>query len=145
MSMNSLQSQRFVTGLGLHALDGPDAALLSHEVVRACEAIAASLNAIIGQQGGVALYRRCVFLVSEQHHWMSSLLASSDATMDLGALQRALAAQSSTEAAQAGAALLETFYDLLVNLVGARLTASLLQPVLDSSSTGQAPLKDESS
>lgn len=133
MSMNSPQSQRFVTDLALRALDGPDAALLSHDVARACESIAASLNAIIGQQGGVALYRRCVFLVSAQHHWMASLLDCSDATMDLGALQRALAA------------LLETFYDLLVNLVSARLTASLLQPVLDRSSTGQAPLKEESS
>lgn len=142
--MNSPQSQRFVTGLALRALAGPDAALISRDVARACVAIAASLSSVIGNQGIVALYRRCVFLVSAQHPWMSGLLDCADTPMDLDALQRVLAAQSSAEAARAGAALLATFYDLLVNLVGARLTAHLLQPLLDSSSTGHAPLKDES-
>lgn len=142
--MNSPQSQRFVAGLACRALDGTsDPVRLSRDVAQACTAIDASLNAIIGKQGTVALYRRCVFLVSARHHWMADLLFSSHALMDIGALQGALAEQSGSEACAAGVALLETIYDLLVSLIGASLTARLLPPVLGSS-TGQAPQKDAS-
>jgi hypothetical protein len=63
----------------------------------------------------------------------------SDAADDFAGLRAALATQSSAEAADANAAVLQTFHDLLTSLIGASLTERLLRPVWGSLTGGDAP------
>jgi hypothetical protein len=117
--MASSQSERFASCLAQRAGEAAGAARLADAMLAVAEDIATCLYPIIGRQGVVALYRRSVHLVSAGQPWMAALLTNHP-KMDLEALQLALAEQDGATAVVAGEALLTTFYDLLVSLVGER-------------------------
>jgi len=116
------------TALALKIEQGADAAEVAAVVTRALGAMAAKLSPIVGKAGVVALYKRSIHLASPAYPWLSS---SGDARdeIDLAALGSSLAGQGAAGAAEAGAAVVETFRDLLGSLVGIDLTHRLLHSV----------------
>lgn len=124
-------SHRIAASLANRIENGADAAHIAGVIAAAMTGIAANLSPIIGNGGVVALYRRSCHLLVPLHPW----LATSDSTraeIDTAGLKSLLAKQSTADAAQAGGALLQTFSDVLVSLVGAPLGDRLLQPVWES-------------
>jgi hypothetical protein len=100
--------------------------------------VGAALTPIIGPRGVGALFTRSVNLLSADYAW---LRAAYDGSLNQGpfaVLGAAMSRQSASDAAGANGALLQTFYNLLANLIGGSLTTQLLQPALDSHSTGAA-------
>jgi hypothetical protein len=95
-----------------------------------------ALCPIIGKGGVAALHKRSLYLTRAAHPWLVTVQTATP--VDFTGLQAALALQSSTEAAAAHGALLQTFHDLLTSLVGASLTERLLRPVWDQLTGGDA-------
>lgn len=94
--------------------------------------IDAALSPIIGQGGIAALYKRSLYLTSHTHPWMASAHGGVETAMNLAALKSVLVQQGSADAAAGGGALLQTFRELLVGLVGPSLTEQLLRPVWEN-------------
>lgn len=109
-----------------------DAAQVADATAGLVHEIAACLRPVVGKLGVEALYRRSVFLASQNHPWMATALETLYPGMDLVALRLALAAQSVAAAAAGGEALLLAFDHVLVSLVGAALAERMLQPVSSS-------------
>jgi hypothetical protein len=99
--------------------------------------IDAALSPIIGHGGIAALYKRSLYLTTHTHPWMASAHGGVETAMNLVALKSLLVQQGSTDAAAGGGALLQTFRELLVGLVGPSLTEQLLQSVGDNFSSAQ--------
>ena len=119
-----------VEGRGIEAICDRTVALWT-EVARA-------LVPIIGQGGMSALYDRALHLAASTHPWLEDA-RSADAGSGspvFAMLARATSGQSVDAAIAAVTTLFETFDRLLVNLIGASLTARLLQPVWDVPSAG---------
>jgi hypothetical protein len=93
------------------------------------QAVEVALAPIIGSRGVAALYQRSVFLTGPTHAWLAPLHHGMDGHIDLAALKRLFAQQSSTDAIAGGKALLQTFHRLLTSLVGTSLTERLLHSV----------------
>jgi hypothetical protein len=87
------------------------------------------LNPIIGRRGVAALYNRSLHLSEREHTWLGEGHAGSLAALNTEALQRALSLRPPMAAAQAAAAQLQSFHDLLSSLVGPSLTKHLLGSV----------------
>jgi len=118
--------------------DNANAATVAHEVVSRWKAIEIELGGVIGTRGVAGLYQHGLRRVARSHPWLTAALDENLARMDLEALDRVLAAQSDAEAIVGGRALLQTFYDLLANLIGAPLTERLLRPVLTDSTSAKS-------
>lgn len=91
--------------------------------------IDAVLRPVIGQRGVAMLYKRSLYLISPVHPWLAGMHEGVQATVDLEELKSVFTQQSSPNAAAAGGAFLQTFYELLTSLVGPSLTERLLRPV----------------
>ena len=95
---------------------------------------------VIGPRGMVALYNRVLELAAERHPWFEQ---ARSADMDLESLfsllGMSIARQDVDEAAAAIACLFDTFDRVLVTLVGAPLSARLLQPIWERASAGARP------
>ena len=100
-------------------------------VASLCEDIGVALTPIVGPRGVAALYKRSLFLTSHQHPVLSGLHEGIQSTMDLSRLTTTLATLSEAEATTVGAALLQSFYELLSSLVGLSLTERLLSSLWD--------------
>ena len=124
-------SRRIAASLAHRVEAGADATRIAREIVTALAGIEANLSPIIGKGGVVALYRRSLHLVGPIHPGLAGS-DSSRADIDLAALEALLAGQSAADAAEAGAALLQAFSDLLVSLVGLSLGSRLLQSVWEN-------------
>ncbi len=111
---------------------------IADDAVRRWQAVETALAPVIGPRGVAALYQRSVLLCRAQHP--SLTLASADAPhhIDLAALHAALLRQLPVAAEAASAAALQTFFDLLGQLIGHALTERLIGPAPLSSSTGPA-------
>lgn len=94
-------------------------------VVSLCMDISAALTPIVGPRGVAVLYKRSLFLTSRAHPALSGMHEDVQSTMNLSPLAAALACLSEAEANAVGAALLESFYELLGTLVGISLTERL--------------------
>jgi hypothetical protein len=103
-----------------------------------------ALSPIIGQRGVSGLYKRCLNLTSADHPWLAAAQEAFPEAGEFDALQRALSQQTSSVAAAASAALLQTFYTLLTTLIGVSLTTQLLQSVRGFPPGGHAPSQDTS-
>ena len=103
--------------------------------------IEVALSPIIGHRGVGALFHRSLKLVSGTHPWLAAGRGSALDAIDPAALKAALLLQPPHEAAEGGAALLESFHGLLSSLVGAALTNRLLHSVW-TPSTGDTPAQD---
>lgn len=111
--------------------DDASAGSASRSVASLCDDISAALTPIVGPRGVAALYRRSLFLTSHEHPVLSGLHEDGETIMDLSRLSATLASLSDTEAATVGAALLQSFHELLGSLVGPSLTERLLRSLWD--------------
>lgn len=102
----------------------------------------AALSPIIGSQGVIALFRRCLLLTIREYPWLGHGAEENPPRSDFDALQERLAQQSSDIAAAANSALFQSFYDLLATLIGGSLTERLLRSNWDSLQAG--PSTEES-
>lgn len=91
--------------------------------------ISTALKSIIGSQGVAALYDRSVSLTAKAHPWLVPWRSHDDHSVDLDALQSVIARQTTDDAAAGAGALLQTFYDVLVSLIGSALCEQLLSSV----------------
>ena len=114
------------------------AAQIAAAVLAIWEEIDDALTPIVGPLGLVALYRRTVHLVAEQHPWLAGRDDGVLTDTDPAVLKSVLAQRSSAEAAAGGNAFLITFHDLLASLIGPSLTARLLRSVWETPSSGTA-------
>jgi hypothetical protein len=100
-------------------------------VASLCEDIGVALTPIVGSRGVAALYKRSLFLASHAHPVLSGLHEGVQSAIDPSSLTAALASLSEAEASTVGAALLQSFYELLGSLVGFSLTERLLSSLWD--------------
>ena len=84
------------------------------------------------------MFKRSLHLNRSVHPCLAGMLESVQTTLDVAPLKAVLAQQSSAEAAAAGGDVLQTFYELLTNLVGPSLTERLLRSVWISFLSGPA-------
>jgi hypothetical protein len=104
-----------------------------------------ALCPIIGRRGVSGLYKRCLNLTRKDYAWLAAVEEALPEAGEFEALQRALSQQTSSVAAAASSALLQTFYNLLTNLIGVSLTTQLLQSVSGFlPAGGHAPSQDTS-
>jgi len=102
-----------------------------------------ALTPIIGARGVAALFNRSLKLVSDTHPWLAAARGGALDAVDAAALRAALLQQPADVAAAGGAALFQSFHDLLASLVGAPLTQRLLRAVW-APSTSLPPARDPS-
>lgn len=124
------------------AARGVAAAQIADDVVATWVAIDTALAPIIGRPSVAVLYMRSRHLVSRAHPWLRP--GATSIVMDLPALRTLLAQQDNVNAAAGGAALLQTFQELLASLVGPSLTERLLDPVWTSTSSSGPTAQDPS-
>jgi hypothetical protein len=113
-----------------------DLAAISADAERIAEVAASTwreihavLSPVIGPGGVAALYQRALYLT---HSAYPCLAAVREDALHLGGfapLQLLLSQQSSARAAAINGVLLQTFCDLLTNLIGVSLTERLLRSV----------------
>ncbi|TBR11304.1 MAG: hypothetical protein EPO46_06735 [Lysobacter sp.] len=108
---------------------GADSRALGRATASAWSGIVENLQPVIGVRGVESLARRCMFLAASQHPWLGEVRGPEGSTILAGPLAAAFEQQTPQEAAAGGAFLLNTLNELLASLVGASLTARLLQPV----------------
>ncbi|XVJ71897.1 MAG: hypothetical protein HEQ39_15200 [Rhizobacter sp.] len=89
----------------------------------------AVLTPIIGPRGVAALYKRSLHLNRHRHACLGDVAQAVQTSIDTAPLRSALALQNPGDAAAIGAALFQTFYELLTTLVGLSLTERLLRSV----------------
>jgi hypothetical protein len=121
------QSSRWVAAIlakrsGIH----PDAIQIADATIAVWYDITTALKAIIGQQGVAALYDRSVALTARTYPWLTSSRAGDEHSVELDGLQSVIARQSNEDAAAGSSELLQTFYDVLVSLIGPELCEQLL-------------------
>lgn len=143
MPIDSPEARRIAAALAERPGGPANAAQVADATVTAWRNVDAALTSVIGARGVIALYRRSLFLQRVAYPWLTGVLGSTATVMDLAALKAALAQQDSAVAAAAGGATLQTFYELLTNLVGASLTERLLRSVW-ATLLGGTPAKDTS-
>jgi hypothetical protein len=97
-----------------------------------------ALSGVIGQRGCAALFQRSLHLASSDYPWLGAAYSGAAESGAFGALRSVLAQQTPEQAAAAHDSLLQTFLDLLADLIGESLTRRLLQAAWDSSSSGHA-------
>jgi len=124
--------------LGPLASGGTDARRIAEAAVAIWGAIDAALSPVIGPRGSAALYKRSLHLASGAYPWLAAAYEGAVRPGDFSALQAVLSQQTSTIAAAAHDALLQTFHDLLADLIGRSLTQRLLQAVWETPSSGTA-------
>ena len=125
------------------AADGAEAPRIADSAVAMWRDINAALTPIIGQRGVAALFKRSLFLTGAAHASLAATLDDVDALGSVVALRATLEQQSSAAAIATNGALLQTFSDLLINLIGESLTERLLQPVQDNPSS-DSTMREES-
>jgi hypothetical protein len=124
------QQNRWITALlSQRSGNKPDAAESADAMISVWQDIAAALHSIIGSQGIAALYDRSISLASKKHPWLASSRTGADNSVDSAALRSVLAMQSDSDAAAGAREFLQTFYDVLVGLIGPALCEQLLLPV----------------
>ena len=116
-------------------LETNDVPLLCQRSVALWTAIHEELSPIVGVDGFLALYNRCVDLCGEGRPWLRRPPAGSLPAQCFDALGVQLAARGAPEALAASVALLGLFHGLLRLLIGAALTDG----VLDAAWRARAP------
>ena len=92
------------------------------DVIVLWERLAVELSGIIGQGGFDTLYARSVHVARARHPWLDE---GADAGFDK--LRAALEAQEPAAVGEASVALLITFTDTLIQLIGVPLTTAILR------------------
>ncbi len=127
-------AQPFQASLSKLAADGADAGRVPRRAATTWRAIDAALSPIIGPRGVTALYRRSLHLARTANPALGSVYDGELIPGDYAGLETVLSGLTTPDATVANAALLDTFYDLLVKLIGESLAEQLLRPALDLAS-----------
>jgi hypothetical protein len=139
--------KRFQAQLARQVKQGVAPARIAEIATSQWRAFDAALSPIIGSQGVIALFRRCLLLTLPAYPWLGHVSEENDPRGDFDALQAKLAQQPSDIAAAASGALFQSFHDLLTTLIGGSLTERLLRSSWDSilggSSTEESPNDDQ--
>lgn len=98
-------------------------------VTLAWQQIDVALSPLIGHRGVAGLYQRTLHITGVDNPWLAICYKGILVEMNLDDLNQVLVQQSATDAANGGAMLFQTFYDLLGRLIGTTLTARLLHAV----------------
>lgn len=120
------------------ASDGADARQIADASVAIWRAIDGALSPVVGRRGSAALYQRSLHLARTDYPWLAAAYESAAEPGDFAALHCALAQQTAGQAAAAHDSMLQTFVDLLADLIGQSLAQRLLQPAWVLSSGGPA-------
>jgi len=134
--------QRFHANLARLAAEGADAPRIAERAVTIWRQIDAVLSPIIGARGVAALFKRSLLLTGAVHTALVRVLDDSDALGNFEALHATLEQQSSANVMALNGALLQSFSELLINLIGESLTERLLQSVQDYPSS-DSPVREE--
>ena len=126
--MHDQDSRRIAAALMRLGGEGAGVEQIAEVIVSILQDIDAALSPVIGNGGVAALYKRSLFLGAGAHPRLAGLHEGIPTVLDMAHLKSALELQSSADAASAGGALLQTFYELLASLVGPSLTDRLLRP-----------------
>ncbi len=117
--------------------DGPNEAP-ADAIAATWRRIDAALSPIIGPLGMAALFRRSVSLARAGQPALAAVRTDAPGADPFASLHEALSGQTGPVAAEAQAALLQTFHDLLVSLIGASLTERLLRSAAAFPQSGAA-------
>jgi hypothetical protein len=85
-----------------------------------------ALGPIVGRHGAAAMWQRAVSVTSRKHPWLVANPLEGDALLDPSALLPTLVAQEPSVAAQAATDLSAAFQEILISLIGTRLSEQLL-------------------
>jgi hypothetical protein len=125
------------------AAGGADADQVAEAIVVLWREIDLALHPVIGRRGVAAMFSRCLNLNAAAYPWLSSAHQGALEAVDPSALKAVLAQRPPAQALAGGTAVLQSFRDLLVSLVGAPLADRLVRPVRARS--GIAPAGDSRS
>lgn len=117
--------------------NGGDSQSVADAAVSTWVAIDAALSPVIGPRGNAALYRRSLHLARAHYPWLEAAYEGAVRPGDYSALHAALSQQPAADAKQAHEAMLQTFQDLLADLIGGSLTQRLLQAIWEPPSSGK--------
>lgn len=134
--MENHESSQANTTLAYKVSNDADAAQIADAIVSTWQEVNTTLIPILGERGVAALYQRSLYLTASAHSWLSVTYTGIQTPMDLDALKKVIAQQTSANAIAGGAAVLQTFYGLLASLVGPLLTERLLRSVWANSFSG---------
>ena len=87
------------------------------------------LSAVIGPGGVSALYQRSLYVTRTAYPCLAAVHEDPLRVGEFAALQMVLSQQTSAQVVAANGALLETYCELLANLIGVSLTERLLRSV----------------
>jgi len=90
------------------------------------KAVFDALAPIVGQHGVAAMWQRAVSVTSHKHPWLAANPLEGEALLDPVALLPTLVAQEPAIAAQAASDLSAAFQEILISLIGTRLSEQLL-------------------
>ena len=135
-----MQSEILERALGLGAAEDADAATVAAAVVCAVGSLLGELTPLVGGLAARALYARSLHLARASFRRPDS--GEVETQSDLAALYQDLVCRIPVEARQAGQALLGSFVDLLVSLVGAPITHRMLRTAWGVSAA-ELPLRGE--
>ncbi len=91
------------------------------------ERLSFELTSIIGEGGFQSLYARSVHLVRVRYPWIAPIHSSQPSAIAFASLRSCLEERDLTEINEASVALLSTFIDILIMLIGELLTTSILR------------------
>lgn len=134
--MENHESSQANTTLAYKVGNDADAVQIAEAIVSTWQEINTTLIPILGERGVAALYQRSLYLTASAHSWLTETYTGIQTPMNLDALKKVIAQQTSANAIAGGAAVLQTFYGLLASLVGPLLTERLLRSVWANSFSG---------
>ncbi|RYZ90455.1 MAG: hypothetical protein EOO68_24565 [Moraxellaceae bacterium] len=97
-----------------------------------------ALSPIIGQRGVNALFKRSIHLTKVIHPSLATVRETLILPGEFTLLHAMLVEESNTQAVLINSALLNTFHELICNLIGESLTRQLLHSVVDTPSSGNS-------
>ena len=139
MSLGSPSAQHIATALARGGGRPCDAPRIAETVAALWADVDTALAPILGQRGVAALYQRSLHLNRAAHPFLAAAITSVLATLDVAPLKSVLATQTNDHAAAAGGAVLQTFHEMLTDLIGASLTERLLRSVWATFLNGDTP------
>jgi len=139
-STNESRSSSLGSLIKTYAKDASATEIADNAILAWCD-IYNALSPIIGQRGVIALTKRCLHLQQLNYPSLKIIRNSNIFPGEFSSLHAVLVNETSTNAALISSALLNTFYELLSNLIGETLTLQLLHSVFDAPSNGD-PVQD---
>ena len=110
---------------------GHDATRIADTIVAAWEGIDSIMRLIIGKGGFNALFSQSIEVTGQSYPWLATLQQDGQSDVDLKALRVLLLNQDTIDFAAASDALLSSFLNKLMDLIGLSLTKRLLRTIID--------------